>query len=173
MKIVFTGPECSGKTDLSLKIAEKYSFGYVREVAREYLDLRNNTYNYEDLSEIAKLQVAEEKRIGLDYNFICADTDLLTIVIWSEEKYNRVDPIITELWKADFAEMYFLCSPDIPWTYDPQRENPHDRDRLFDIHQTILKENNLPFQIISGDFENRISLVTQIINRMNINTTFQ
>ncbi len=173
MKIVFTGPECSGKTVLSSKIAEKYSFGYVREVAREYLDLINNTYNYVDLLEIAKLQVAEEKRIALDYNFICSDTDLLTIIIWSNEKYGRVDPIIQELWKADFAKMYFLCTPDIPWTYDPQRENPFDRDRLFEIHKTILQENNLPFQIISGDFESRLSYVSQIINKMNLNTTFQ
>ena len=173
MKIVFTGPECSGKTDLSSFIAEKFAFGYVKEVARSYLEKQENKYNFDDLVEIAKLQIAEEKRVGLDNEIVCADTDLLTIIIWSEEKYNKVDPIISKLWKANLPSLYFLCSPDIPWTYDPQRENPFDRDRLFDIHKSILEANNLPFHIISGDFDKRIESVTEIINQMKGNITFQ
>jgi len=160
---VFTGPECSGKTVLSTWIANQFEVGYVREVAREYLDQRGNTYEYEDLLEIAKLQHDEEKSTQLIYNHICADTDLLIIIIWSMEKFGKVDAVITSLWKANFPDVYFLCKPDIPWTYDPQRENPYDRHRLFDIQMNILLENNLRFYIVEGDLENRIVFVSKIL----------
>lgn len=163
MKIVFTGPECSGKTELSTLIANQFGVGYVREVAREYLEQRDNTYDYEDLVEIAKLQHEEELNISVSNNNTCADTDLLTIIIWSEEKFGKVDPIIPALWKANIPDLYFLCTPDIPWTYDPQRENPYDRDRLFDIHKNILLEHNLPFYLVAGDLENRVAFVSDIL----------
>ena len=166
MKIVFTGPECSGKTDLSIYIAQKYSFGYVKEVAREYLEKSNNIYGYESMTAIAKYQIAEEQFIDQNYDSICCDTDLLTIIIWSEEKFGKVDPYIIELWKADLPDLYFLCAPDIPWEYDPQRENPFDRDRLFEIHKMILQSNSLPFHVVSKDFRSRISFVSEIIEKV-------
>ena len=166
MKIVFTGPECSGKTELSTLIANQFGFGLVREVARAYLERRGNTYDFEDLLEITKLQHAEEIKISIENVNICADTDLLTIIIWSEEKFGKVDPMIPALWQANTPDLYFLCTPDIPWTYDPQRENPYDRDRLFDIHQHILQEHNLPFYIVEGELENRIAFVSDILNHL-------
>ncbi len=172
MKIVFTGPECSGKTDLSTFIAKKYSFGFVREVAREYLKNHNNIYDYESLFEISELQIAECRSVGQNYQTICCDTDLLTIIIWSEEKFGTVDPLIPEFWKADYPDLYFLCAPDIPWEYDPQRENPYDRDRLFDIHKNILLSNDLTFHIVSGDFEKRVIFVSDILDHMKLKSTY-
>lgn len=166
MKIVFTGPESSGKTYLSTLIAKMYSFGYVKEMAREYLEKRNNRYDYECLIDIAKHQVDQEERVRLDYSILCCDTDLLTIIVWSEEKYKKVDHIILDLWRADFPDLYFLCSPDIPWEFDPQRENQHDRERLFNIYKNKLISNNLPFHIIYGEFESRISMVVNIIDHI-------
>jgi hypothetical protein len=32
-----------------------------------------------------------------------------------------------------------LCEPDIPWEYDPLRENEHDRYRLYDQYKNILE----------------------------------
>jgi nicotinamide riboside kinase len=42
-----------------------------------------------------------------------------------------------------------LCSPDIPWEPDPLRENPHDRDRLFQVYLAMLEKLRKPYAIIA------------------------
>ena len=56
IKIVFTGPECSGKTTFSQLIAKKYNAPLVQEYAREYLNKLQHPYGYNDLLKIAKGQ---------------------------------------------------------------------------------------------------------------------
>ena len=51
-KVVFTGPECSGKSTLSSAIANKFNLPLVKEYAREYLNNLNREYNYSDLIKI-------------------------------------------------------------------------------------------------------------------------
>ena len=63
-KIVFTGPECSGKTTLSNAIAKKLNAPLVKEYAREYLNNLNREYSYPDLLKIAKGQLKLEKNLS-------------------------------------------------------------------------------------------------------------
>ncbi len=58
----------------------------------------------------------------------------------------------------------FLCRPDIPWEPDPLRENPHDRDRLFDIWERELKARDLPYTIIEGGREQRLRTATNMVD---------
>ena len=55
-KIVFTGPECSGKTTLSKEIAKHFNLVWVQEYARQYLENLERSYNYYDLKKIAQGQ---------------------------------------------------------------------------------------------------------------------
>lgn len=63
MKIVFTGPECTGKTSIAQIIGQRYDFYFIPEMARAYLDLRHNTYNEQSLYEIALLQLWKKKPV--------------------------------------------------------------------------------------------------------------
>ena len=66
-KIIFTGPESSGKTYLSSFISQKYLLPLASEFAREYLIKINRSYNQNDLLFIAKKQLErEQKNIILD-----------------------------------------------------------------------------------------------------------
>ncbi|HMU70957.1 MAG TPA: ATP-binding protein, partial [Chitinophagales bacterium] len=62
-KIVFTGPECTGKTTLVNKLATELQLPYVPEVARGYIDQLQRAYAYDDLLNIAMLQMSEEERV--------------------------------------------------------------------------------------------------------------
>lgn len=163
MNIVCTGPECAGKTTLSNFIHHQYHFGLVREVARDYLLKSGINYTYASLNEIAHLQLQEQIKLGAQYPNLVCDTDLLTIIIWGVEKYQRFEPNMISNWLSNLPDMYLLCSPDIPWEYDVQRENPNDRDRLFNIYQTFLEISGVKYHIISGNMENRISQVAEIL----------
>lgn len=165
MKIVITGPECSGKTTLVHGLKKHLVFGQVNEIAREYLQLRNNSYDMTSLHEIALLQRWEEKS-KTDYPIVICDTDLLTIIIWKLEKYQIEDPNLIHMWLASKKDMFFLCSPDLPWEYDAMRENPNDRDRLFTIYERYLQKFNQPYQILKGSKGDRLNQVLEYVQSL-------
>ena len=147
--IVITGPESSGKTTLAKALEKALNVGYTEEYAREYLK-RNSNYNQEDLLIIAKRQLQNEKE-NLNPTAI-HDTDLITIKIWSEYKYNHCNPWITEQIELQKNEnrLYLLCKSDIPWEADPLRENPNNRAELFEIYLSEIENTKHPYFIIKG-----------------------
>ena len=98
---------------------------------------------------------------------IC-DTDLITIRIWSEEKYGRCDPWIVRQTEQRHYDLWLLCRPDIPWEQDPLRENPLDRDRLFERYEELLRLLRKPYVIIAGDRDKRLKTATDAIRNMMI-----
>lgn len=148
--IVITGPESSGKTTLTKALAKAFNIGYTEEYSREYLN-SNPTYKQEDLLKIAQGQLQKEKA---NHNPIAIhDTDLITIKIWSEYKYNQCNPWIIEQIEEQKNKnrLYLLCKPDIPWEADPLRENPTNRAELFEIFLTEIQNTKHPCFIIEGE----------------------
>jgi nicotinamide riboside kinase len=189
LKIILTGPESCGKTTLARQLAEHFDVPLVEEYVREYFEKKQTPqYKEADLKKIAKGQIAAEKKaesallkqltrkkhINKPPFFIC-DTDVLTIKIWSEEKYGRCDewiikqvqiPDIPTLQTSNFKlqTLYLLCSPEgIAWEADPLRENPNDRERLFEVYekQLIFYEKN--YKILRGGIEERFEFVKDIL----------
>ena len=153
--IVFTGPESSGKTTCALKTAQEFQLPLVEEYAREYLSIHGPTYTLSDIENIAHKQIEMESEAHNLHPLILCDTDIVTLDIWALEKYgsslNISDPLCLK-------KYYFLCNPDIPWEPDPLRENPDDRDRLFDIYHSYLQKMNVPFTILNASDRTSLSL---------------
>ena len=149
-KIIITGPESSGKTTLCENLAKHFKLSFSKEFARFYLEKNGYNYNQTDLLEIAKGQLLSEK------NHQILDTDLITIKIWSEYKYGSCDSWILEKINEQKLEQrfYLLCKPDIPWQSDPLRENPDNREELFEIYKMELEQLGLSYSIIEK--ENRL-----------------
>lgn len=164
-KVVITGPESSGKTTLALDLSAHFDAPWVPEQARPYLEARQGLYGEADLLRIAHAQLeAEDMHTGTDL-LIC-DTDLITIRIWGEEKFGRSDPWIVRATEQRTYDHWLLCSPDIPWEPDPLRENPHDRERLFEVHRDLLTRLGLPFTVISGDPDERLRAAVTAVMRL-------
>ena len=166
-KIVFTGPECSGKTTLSQAIAEKFNLPIVEEYARKYLTQLKSRYEYEDLVKISKGQLKlEEKIIQLNpkkKTLIC-DTNLQVIKLWSFIKYSKCDSFILK--NEDANAYYVLCYPDFNWEYDPLRENKNNRLEIFKKYHEDLINNKRKFIIASGLHQQRMALVSNQIMKM-------
>ena len=155
LKIAFTGPESSGKTTMAELIAKAYSTSFIPEYAREFLK-NKTTYTLADLDEIAKKQVELCK--ASKNKLVISDTETAVMLIWSQEKFKEVSPIIQNMWELQDFDHLFLCAPDIPWEQDALRENPFDRERLFKLYNDLLVKKNSSFSIIRGGLEERMLL---------------
>ena len=165
IKFVFTGPESTGKTDTALHVSQKFSFCYVPEFAVEYLNNTDGRYKFEDLYKIAKGQIETENEIvtGCNSRAAICDTDLITIKIWSAVKYKKVDNRIYSMIRNRKYDHYILCYPDIIWEYSKFRENPDDRDVLFNLYLNQLKYYKKDFSILKGIGGNRIEKAENIV----------
>ena len=162
---VITGPECSGKSGLSEALADQYDTILVPEYSRTYLTLIGRPYLMEDLDKIALGQLSlEEEAFNSDKSFSICDTDLTVMYIWSAYKYGDGSNLIEEgLYSHIENKYYFLCYPDLQWVPDPLRENPEDRIELFQLYEKLLKELSVPYTILKGPLEDRLSVCNNII----------
>lgn len=161
-KIILTGPESSGKTTLCKAFSKHFNLPFSKEYAMKYLHILSRYYNQDDLLKIAQGQLKSEQNIQL------LDTDLITIKIWSEYKYRSCDKWILSQIEKQKSEnrFYLLCKPDIPWEADPQRENPNDREDLFEIYKKEIENLGHNYFIVDGEnrTENCISKISPLIS---------
>lgn len=157
LKIAIVGPESSGKTTLGGGLSSNFRVPWVPEFARAYLSERDGRYTRADLLDIAEGQCAMEDAAseGTPPLLFC-DTDMVTIRIWSEEKFAGCDRRIIALSERRRYDHWLLCRPDVPWEPDTLRENPHDRDRLFRVYERMLDELGKPYTIIQGQQDTRL-----------------
>jgi nicotinamide riboside kinase len=166
MKIVITGPECSGKSTLSNALATKAETGMLDELSRTYLNGLDRPYNLDDIIRIAHLHVEQEDLFAKQHSLLILDTDLITLEIWTEEKFGVVPEYISDQVRSRMYDHYLLCSPDFPWEYDPLRENPNDRDRIFDLYYSKLIGLNRSFSVLEGPHEQRLKKSLEIIQSL-------
>lgn len=150
-KVVITGPECTGKSTLSRQLSEHFDQPWLPEYARAYLTEIGRPYQDSDLLEIAKGQVRkEDELLAEEVDTIFFDTSLEVIKVWSEWKYKSCDSFILDNLRDRQADLYLLLAPDMAWENDPLRENPNDRDIIFERYISELKALDKPYEIVSG-----------------------
>jgi len=124
---------------------------WVPEFARFYIDRLDRPYEKDDLRIIAETQLTwEDDKAEYANGYLFCDTNLLVIKIWSDHKYGETDPWIEEQLASRKYHFYLLPNIDIPWRPDPQREHPTMRIHFFQLYEQYLKENDLPYAIVSG-----------------------
>jgi nicotinamide riboside kinase/phosphopantetheinyl transferase len=151
LRVVLTGPESAGKTQLAAQLAREFRTLWTPEIAREYLSENGPDYAADDVVVMGRLQAERAEELAASCSeIVIEDTDVLTQRIWFREKYGRPNPELEAMpLKGD---LYLLCAPDLAWTQDPLREHPKeaDRKRHFDLYKTELERNKKTFNVVSG-----------------------
>jgi nicotinamide riboside kinase len=168
ISIALTGPESSGKSFTAEHLARFFDGWVVPEFAREYLNHLDREYNYSDILNIAKAQIDIEQKVIADavkeeVDMVFFDNELINTQIWCEEKYATCDDFIKYAITQSPHDFYLLMKPDIAWEADPLRENPADRERLFDLHIHYLEKYQKSYTIISGGLKERLEMSVAII----------
>jgi len=172
IKVVLFGPESTGKTTLSEKLARHYNTVWVPEYAREYLqDKWNNerkTCEPKDLLPIAEGQMRLENDLANKAtDVLFCDTDLLETKVYSEAYYlGNCDPILEKHALENQYDLYFLTYIDIPWEADDLRDKPNDRERMFLYFKDTLEKYNRNFIILKGDKNTRLKTAVEHIDNL-------
>lgn len=149
-KIVVTGPESCGKTSLCNYLSSTYKGKMIPEYSRGYLA---KNPEYPDENAIENMGFHQEylnNRASESCPLVFCDTDVLNYLIWTLEIYGKSSNSLELLFSISEATIYLLCCPDIPWVYDPHRQNPTDRDRLFKLYWQFLHIKHVPICFVSG-----------------------
>lgn len=166
-KVAIIGPECTGKSDLSAYLAEKFKTGWVPEYARGYIDNLVRPYELHDLITIAHGQLRLEDSYARTANKVLfCDTNLYVIKVWSEFKFGECPAEITASLVSRQYDLYLLTYVDIPWEEDPQREHPHKRDELYEIYVREMKAQSVPFVEIRGERELRRKSAVEAVTKL-------
>ena len=168
-KIAVTGPECSGKTTLCRALAANFSCLWVPEMARTALEKNGPSYDAVSVEEMARLQMEEERRLEriasmAGHPWLFCDTDLLVYQIWMEQRFGFCPDWIRERASNPDYSLILLLVPDLPWEEDPLRENPFNRNVLYDLYENELMKGNTNWNCIGGTdrLEKAIRLIGEI-----------
>ena len=172
VKIVLFGPESTGKTTISLQLAEHYNTVWVPEYARKYLQNKWNnerkTCENSDLIPIAIGQMKSENKLAkkADRVLIC-DTDLLETKVYSESYYGGiVDPELNTFAIENQYDLYFLTYVDTPWEDDDLRDRPNERQEMFQTFENALIKYNRPYRILKGNKKVRLKTAIEEIDKL-------
>ncbi|HNK29966.1 MAG TPA: AAA family ATPase [Ferruginibacter sp.] len=162
------GPESTGKSMLSEKMAAHYGTIWVKEYAREYLLTHGKNYSFENLLDIARGQIREEEA-GIrtlqslqagsrNQKPLFIDTDMYVMKVWCEFVFDKCHHWILNRIAERHYDLYLLCNIDVPWVEDELREYPdlESRRKLYHYYKDLLVNQHVPWVEISGDYEERL-----------------
>ncbi|MGN0186251.1 MAG: AAA family ATPase [Paludibacteraceae bacterium] len=152
--IALIGPESTGKTTLCRSLSAHYACPWLEEYARTYVEQLQRAYTYEDVERIAHYQeralAQAQAAYAESHRFIFVDTDLIITKVWFEHVYKRVPAWLPDAIRQQHIDLYLLCAPDLPWQFDPVRENPHLREYLFDWYKREIETHSTAYATIDG-----------------------
>jgi NadR type nicotinamide-nucleotide adenylyltransferase len=149
-RICFIGPECTGKTELALRLARELGAPCVAEYAREYAEGCGHVLSATDVEEIARGQMAREDAVR-DVERIVLDTDLISTVVYARHYYGDCPQWIVDEARARLADLYLLMDTDLDWQSDGVRDRGgEEREELFDDFRCALEAFDARFVVISG-----------------------
>lgn len=165
IRVAVIGPESSGKSELCSNLAMHYITNWVPEFARIYLKDLQQPYTADDILNIYKTQFEQEKQlIHAAEKFIFIDTEFIIAKVWCENAFQLSPDYFHEMIVNYPYDLYLLTAPDLPWVFDPLRENPGKGEFFFDWYKRLLEEYKLKYAIVSGKDEKRIACAIKIID---------
>ena len=180
-KVVLIGPESTGKSTLAAQLAAHYHTLWCPEYARQYLQEKGARYQYDDLLEIAKGQLAledayaekamqhwqaNEQRTMVPLLFV--DTNMHVMKVWSEFVFNQCHPYIDMEIISRRYDLFLLTNTDLPWVYDELREQPDARVRqtIFELYHSMLAQQEAAWVAIAGDAHQRLQAAIDAVDNL-------
>ena len=169
IKIVILGTESTGKTTLTKQLSQHYNCGFVSEAAREIIP-NSNAFIYADLHLVAKEHAGRiDAAVRGPSPLVIIDTDVHTTKSYSKFIFGKELAESSEIYNSNRAVLYLYLNNDVPHSQDGTRLNETDRNLLDISHREVLRENNIDFIEITGNWNERFEKAVKHIDKLIIN----
>ena len=166
-RVVLTGSESTGKTTLAADLARHYHALWVPEYVRGFAAWKLAPLDAGDVTPIALGQIAvQDAALMRARHLLLLDTDLLSTAVYAAHYYGQCPDWIARTVPARRADLYLLCDIDVPWTLDPQRDRPHDRDVIQALFREALRAHGFPVVEIQGGWRDRFQAARSAIDML-------
>lgn len=163
-RILITGAESTGKSELASSLASHYGGKMIPEYAREYMMHLQRPYTWTDVEQIAQHQSSAYEKSLSEQGWVFFDTWLIITKVWFDVVYGKVPGWVEERIRTAAFDLVLLCDTDIPWVPDPVRENGGEkREALMGRYREELKRYGYPYAVVSGSGMQRICHAIQHI----------
>src|SRR5262245_38090818 len=167
IKIVLTGSESTGKTELAQQLGKYFHAPVAEEFVRSYAAQRGGKIEFEDHGPIARGQMeSEDAAIALAGELVILDTDLVSTLIYCEHYLGRCTAWMAREARTRAADLYLLLATDVPWVPDGVRDRGNRRDEMHSLFRQKLLDMTLRCIEITGDREQRFEDATAAIRRI-------
>ena len=166
LRIALLGAENSGKTALSLALAQSLraqgmTVALVPEVLREWCAQAGRTPRPHEQMGIAQEQAARVAQAELacpDAAFVIADTTPLMVAVYSELLFADRSLYEFALHHQRSYDQTLLMGLDLPWVADGlQRDGPHVQAPVDGMVRAALELGALPYQTVYGSGTGRLA----------------
>jgi nicotinamide riboside kinase len=168
-KVVFVGAESTGKSTLAEHLAREFDSVFVPEIGRFIWEEKKGQLNVDDYVDIAvKHREAEAEAMAHARRYLFVDTSALTTLLLGY-CFGHIKEAPAELlhYADDCKQRYahhFVCADDIPYEYDPARENQAWRGRIQKLVLEDLEARGIPYTIVRGTVQERAEQVRRVLD---------
>jgi HTH-type transcriptional regulator, transcriptional repressor of NAD biosynthesis genes len=166
--VVLLGGPSTGKSTLAKALAKEYNTEWMPEYGREYWEKhqKNHRLTKREMLEIAKGHLKREDDALVRANkYLFTDTNALTTYLFGMWYHKETLPKLKTMAKDCFKryDVVLLCDNDIPYDHTADRSGEVQQNVFQSQYKAFLDENHIPYHVISGDIDARISQVSQIL----------
>lgn len=167
IRIALLGAESTGKTSLSIGLAKALqSLGLeatiVPETLREWCEVHGRTPLAYEQADIAKQQA--ERIFSIKQGWVIADTSPLMTAVYSDYIFEDKELYAEALKQQAEFDITLVMGLDLAWVPDGlQRDGAHVREPVDTRVREALQSADLPFKVIYGHSEARLSAALMAI----------
>ena len=170
-RVAVVGAESTGTTTLTRQLAEYYTTNWVPEYGRMYTEgkLRSGqlsaNWTSHEFEHIASVQnQAEDEYARSSNELLICDTNAFATELWHELYMNTHSKAVAELAHNRHYLLHIVTSPDIPYEQDGTRDSEPLRQWMHERFIAELSKRNLPFIVVTGSKEKRLTQATAAID---------
>ncbi len=166
IKIMILGTESTGKSTLTEKLADYFKCDEVTETGRQLIP-NSNQFDFEDLKRVAKAHATKiNEAVRTNSPLTIIDTDIHITKSYARFVFDRELEVSPAIYEANKASLYLYLTGDIGHIQDGTRLSEARRNKLDACHRQVLKEHNIDFIEINGDWRERFDKSLRQVKRL-------
>jgi len=168
-RIALVGPESSGKSTLTERLAARYGAVFASEYARSYLDTvpahwispeGENGFDAAALEAILRGQRASVEAMARQSTngILFSDTEAIVTSVWADVLLGSIPPLADAFVRSQKYDLYLLMAETESWVQDDsQRVQPDiaERRRFSLACQARLDAHGYPYVRLTGNWDER------------------